>query len=206
MKKEPESRRLPRQDRSRQRLERILDAASVVFAESGYESATTEAIAERAGTSIGSLYQFFPNKLALFNAIAARYLERSAAIFDGLLTNDAPKASWEDLLDRSIDAFAASNREPGFRAVWTNWQVSPGIFTAGDALNREFASRTEAILATHAKRLPRQKRALVATIVVEVMSAMLLLAARRDEKNSAAIAAETKKLLRLYLGPYTGKG
>src|SRR6202011_4219225 len=79
---EPSTRRVPTQDRSRQRVERILDAAARTFAEVGFEAATTETIAERAGTSIGSVYQFFPNKKALYDAIASRYLDRTRRLFD----------------------------------------------------------------------------------------------------------------------------
>src|SRR5882672_9002926 len=79
-----EARRVPSQERSRKRALRILDAAARVFGTVGYEAATTEAIAKAAGTSIGSLYQFFPNKHALFDAIANRHLERARALFDEL--------------------------------------------------------------------------------------------------------------------------
>src|SRR5262245_30661469 len=103
-------------------MERILDAAAMLFAEQGYDAATTEAIAERAGTSIGSVYQFFPNKVAIFNAIALRYLEQVRALFGSIVS---PSLDWRELIDKSIDAFAALNRnEPGFRAILLNWRVS----------------------------------------------------------------------------------
>ena len=57
-------RRVPVQERSKKRLEAILEAAARLFAGSGYEQTTMEGIAEAAGTSIGSVYQFFPNKLS----------------------------------------------------------------------------------------------------------------------------------------------
>ena len=81
------------QARSKERAERILDAAAHVFAEAGFDAATTEAIAERAETSIGSVYQFFPNKDALFDAIASRYFERSRALFERLMA-EASATSW----------------------------------------------------------------------------------------------------------------
>ncbi len=74
------SRRKPLQDRSRRRVEQILDAAAQVFADRGYDAATTDEIARLAGTSIGSVYQFFPNKLSIFNAITLRYMERARAL------------------------------------------------------------------------------------------------------------------------------
>lgn len=98
-------RRVPTQERSKQRLERILEAADQVFAEVGYDAATTEQIAERAGSSIGSLYQFFPNKTALFEALCANYLERARKLFEELLEQSAASAPWTELIDRTIDAF-----------------------------------------------------------------------------------------------------
>jgi AcrR family transcriptional regulator len=81
-------RRVPQQDRGQRRVERILDAAAEVIAEVGVEAATTNAIAARADTSVGSLYQFFPNKDAIVQALAARYVEQLRALkiatFDGV--------------------------------------------------------------------------------------------------------------------------
>jgi AcrR family transcriptional regulator len=200
-----EQRRVPTQARSRERVERILDAAAEVFSEIGYDAATTEAIAVRAGTSIGSIYQFFPNKQALYDAIATRYLDRSRAIFESLMSAEAKRLPWKKLLDRAIDTFAATSGDKDFRAVWMNWKLSGGFLEAGQALNREFALRCEAILAAQAKGLSPQRRALVATVIVEVISAMLFVAARRGDAEGAKIVEETKVLLERYLAPYTKK-
>lgn len=191
------------QARSKERAERILDAAAHVFAEAGFDAATTEAIAERAETSIGSVYQFFPNKDALFDAIASRYFERSRALFERLMA-EAAATSWERLLDDGIDAFAAWGRDDrDFRAVWINWHRSGSFVETGQAINREFARRVEQVLAAQAKKLPRSKRGLVATIVVETISGMLFLAAR-EPALSKKVVAETKLLLRGYVSTYAG--
>ena len=68
--------RQPSQDRGQRRYEQLLDAAEQVIAEVGVEAATTNAIARRAGSGMGSLYRFFPNKEAIVVALAARYKER----------------------------------------------------------------------------------------------------------------------------------
>ena len=68
-------RRQPQQKRSQKRVEKILDAAAIVFDEVGFEAATSHTIAERANTAVGSLYQFFPDKLAIFNALELRHIE-----------------------------------------------------------------------------------------------------------------------------------
>lgn len=63
------ARRSPRQSRSRELVKAVRDAGRLILAESGPESLTTNAIAERAGVSVGSLYQYFENKEAILEAI-----------------------------------------------------------------------------------------------------------------------------------------
>lgn len=65
--------RVPRRERGRQRVESLLDAAAALFAENGFEATTMTAIAQRAGASIGSLYQFFPTRQVLADALRARF-------------------------------------------------------------------------------------------------------------------------------------
>jgi AcrR family transcriptional regulator len=67
-------RRKPRQDRSRQTVDAILEAAAQVFERHGYAAGTTNRIAQRAGVSIGSLYQYFPNKDAIVMELARRHI------------------------------------------------------------------------------------------------------------------------------------
>ncbi|MEV1082300.1 TetR/AcrR family transcriptional regulator [Streptomyces sp. NPDC050211] len=69
-------RRKPRQVRAELTRERILTAAAHVFTEFGYAAGTTNRIAERARISIGSLYQYFPNKDAILAELMVRHLDR----------------------------------------------------------------------------------------------------------------------------------
>ena len=68
-------RRQPQQARSQERVRQILDVAEQLFVEMGYDSTTTRAIAARAGISVGSLYQFFPDKEAILKALAIQYMQ-----------------------------------------------------------------------------------------------------------------------------------
>jgi len=86
---EPHLRRQPQQARGQQRIQKILDAAEHIFADVGYDNATTNAIAVRAETSIGSLYQFFPHKEAILKALVLRYLEEMRTLFDQHLTPES---------------------------------------------------------------------------------------------------------------------
>src|SRR6187551_3920376 len=68
-------RREPRQGRSRQTVHAVLGAVARVIRREGVDAVTTNRIAEAAGVSIGSLYQYFPNKKAIFSALHARHVE-----------------------------------------------------------------------------------------------------------------------------------
>jgi len=72
-------RKAPSQDRSRALVRAVLDATAAVLAKEGYDALTTRRVAERAGVSVGSLYQYFPSKEALVHALLVEHLEDAAA-------------------------------------------------------------------------------------------------------------------------------
>jgi AcrR family transcriptional regulator len=101
------------------RFHTILDAGGAVFVERGVDGATMEDIAGRAGTSIGSLYQFFPNKAALVDGLVERYLDRARALLGVVPEPDAVDEPLGDLIDRVVAVVAAFHAsEPWLRAVW----------------------------------------------------------------------------------------
>jgi AcrR family transcriptional regulator len=143
-------RRLPQQERGQRRVDRILDAAAEVIAEVGVDGASTNAIAARAHTSVGSLYQFFPNKDAVVHALAARY----AAQFEQL----KERTMAPEVADRPLDAmmrgiitpiaeFCEAN--PAYRHVYaaTNDPLT-GRQSAEEAqLHAAVVARVEALIA-----------------------------------------------------------
>lgn len=87
-------RKQPRQRRAHETRARILDAARLVFEEHGYAHGTTNRIAERAGLSVGSLYQYFPNKDAILVELVDAHIEAgTAAVLAALPAAEA----WDDL-------------------------------------------------------------------------------------------------------------
>jgi AcrR family transcriptional regulator len=103
-----EPRKLPRQRRSAETVDRILDAAARIFDERGYGSATTNHVAEAAAVSIGSLYQYFPNKDALLVALAERHIDAVAGQFGERLARlrlDQPPldATVRSLVDLTVE-------------------------------------------------------------------------------------------------------
>ena len=73
-------RKEPRQARSRATIDAILDAAAHILGDRGWTGLTTNTVAEIAGVSIGSLYQYFPNKLALIEAVRRRHFDEVLAV------------------------------------------------------------------------------------------------------------------------------
>lgn len=71
--KPPPTRKSPRQTRSRETVEVLLTAAARILTTEGFEALTTNRVATVAGVSVGSLYQYFPNKEALVRALSERH-------------------------------------------------------------------------------------------------------------------------------------
>lgn len=105
----------PVQARSTARLASLLDAAAAVVHDLGYERLTTAMVAERAGSSIGTVYRYFPDRIAVLQALSARFLAAFAS--HGIERVEAA-SSWHDAvgagLDYLIDAFRS---QPGFRSL-----------------------------------------------------------------------------------------
>jgi len=75
-----EPRKPPSQARAKATVDAILDATARILAEDGFEAVNTNRVAELAGVSVGSLYQYFPNKGSLVGAVAVRHTEAMAAV------------------------------------------------------------------------------------------------------------------------------
>lgn len=80
-------RKLPTQGRAKGTVDAILEATARILVSEGFEHASTNRIAEMAGVSIGSLYQYFPNKEALVAALIDRHVAETLAVFDGRITS-----------------------------------------------------------------------------------------------------------------------
>ena len=107
----------PVQARSTARLAGLLDAAAAVVDELGYERLTTAMVAERAGASIGTVYRYFPDRIAVLQALAARNLERTLTKVTGEISN-AKHSDWVQALNGGLDVFIEAFRnEAGFRSL-----------------------------------------------------------------------------------------
>jgi AcrR family transcriptional regulator len=203
--KETTLRRVPQQDRGERRVKQILEAAAQLFAKIGYEAATTNAIAACANTSIGSLYQFFPNKEAILHALANRYLEQLRALYDNVLTSDKATLALPELVDHILNPLAEFKAtHPGFEAIFSGTHASPTLAEAAAELHQVVITRIEAIFAVRAPTVDSGQRRLYATISVAVVEALFLLAETAKPEVRPQLIAEMKRLLVVYLGPVIG--
>jgi AcrR family transcriptional regulator len=192
-------RRIPVQGRSVARVKRMLDACAELIDLVGYEALTTTMLAERAGVAIGSVYQFFPDKRAIVQALTQRnleaYLERITARF----ASDR-FGHWWDVVDAGIDEYIDMHRNvPGFRTLHFGDVVDVHLLDAERDNNTIIAERLAGLLVEHfgAAAGPRLDFALA--IAVEAGDALIKLAFRRDPDGDQAVLAEAKTLIRDYL-------
>ncbi len=107
----------PVQARSTARLTALLDAAAAVVDEIGFERLTTAMVAERAGASIGTVYRYFPDRIALLQALGARNLERVLTRVGDEVAN-AKHPDWHSALNAGITVLIDAYRnEAGFRGL-----------------------------------------------------------------------------------------
>lgn len=107
----------PVQARSTARLAGLLDAAAAVIDELGYERLTTAMVAERAGASIGTVYRYFPDRIAVLQALAARNLDRTLER-TVVEIKDQKNENWVDALSAAFGVFVEAFRnEAGFRSL-----------------------------------------------------------------------------------------
>jgi AcrR family transcriptional regulator len=96
-------RRQPKQRRARQTVEAVLDAVIRLLKRGGSDALTTNRIAEVAGVSIGSLYQYFPDKRAIFTALHQRHIDQIDRMVQTKLVEHAA-SSIEDLVRAMVEA------------------------------------------------------------------------------------------------------
>ncbi|WP_166873142.1 TetR/AcrR family transcriptional regulator [Salinibacterium sp. ZJ450] len=107
----------PVQARSTARLTALLDAAASVIDKIGYERLTTAMVADGAGASIGTVYRYFPDRIAVLQALSVRNFER---LHDRLISalNEGEFSTWHEALLGLFDVFVDAFRtEPGFRSL-----------------------------------------------------------------------------------------
>ena len=200
-------RRRPRQSRGQKRVELLLDAAAAVIAEFGLEAATAEAIALRARTAKGSLYQFFPNRDAVLAALALRYADEMRRIHERAFPIDPHGMALERLIDRIIRPLADfHDRHPAFRLVFASVEGPSDETRAAPARLRaqlfdSFVDRLDVLFASRNPRLAARERRRAALVSASVGQAVLARRSRASAAEKKPLLDALRLLLLMYLRP-----
>ena len=123
----PIVRRRPLQERSHEKVQRILAATTELADTMPLDSITMATIAEAAGASFSSIYRFFPSKEAILEAVALASLDRLQAAYENFFSGSRP-ASGAAVIEGAIDTYIAFiEREPGFKALWLSAPETPEL-------------------------------------------------------------------------------
>ena len=190
-------RKEPRQARSRATVEVIVRAGARVLGDRGWAGFTTNEVAVVAGVSIGSLYQYFPDKLALIDAIRRRHLDDVLAVMRGLGKDGQP-------LDRLVDdlvcgMIAAHSIHPALHRVLLD--EVPGGAEARSmhrAFEAEYLERYHAVVAASARRDDSHAETMVQVLSAAV-EGVIHRAARRGTLKSPELKRELGTMIHSYL-------
>lgn len=182
-----------RQPRGLRRIQSILDAAEQVIDEGGYESATTNRIAAKAGVSPGSLYQYFTNKSDVVEALAQRYLiwyaeVRGAAVTPRLGDRPIPEA-----VDQWVDPLIEFNMaHPAAKFLLAGADLSPELAVATKDLHAALRDQVEILVWELAPRRLPKERQLAATLSIQILSGSLPAILASSPGDRALLVRELK--------------
>ena len=180
------TRRAPMQERSRQTVTRILDAAAAIADEQGVDAATTRTIADRAGVSYPSLYRFFADR----DAILDELLERHCTELDARCV--AAEKTWDiesvaDLLDNELDLHVHYYRRyPSAARLWMGGRSSATVTKHVRARMKSLADRIHAML-VEARLIPADTDPTAMLVAVEMADRVLELAFRDNTEFDQTI-------------------
>lgn len=198
-------RRQPQQQRSQVRIEQILEAAAEVFWEKGYDVATTHDIAERAQTAVGTLYRFFPNKLAIFHVLEKRHKDYLDRTQPQLMAPEVFKLPLAVIIRKIVETYAEYFEDLGPRIVYIQYYLTPNIFLYfDDSFDQAMIDGLAALLRWRNPALSLEKCELLSQVFLKTYQALLLVALRSNDTRRNQLQLEIQDVLINYLDPYVG--
>jgi len=194
------SRKEPSQDRSSQLVAAILEAAIRVLAEQGAHRFTTARVAERAGVSVGSLYQYFPNKESILFRLQIEEWERTSAVLCAILADKTLSPS-ERLRKLLLTFFESECEEAAFRLALDDAAPLYRDTPEAKALKEQGRKQFLSFLREAAPASSPRERALAATVMKMTMSAVgeQIATEARPQKEVEALANATADMVCAYL-------
>ncbi|WP_053411652.1 TetR family transcriptional regulator [Corynebacterium lactis] len=174
--KQPEilrPRRVPAQQRSRERYARMLSAARQVLVDAGFESFTFDEVARRADIAIGTLYQFFANKYVMICELDRQDTEAVVAEMVRF-SQHVPALEWPDFLSEFIDHLAALWRDDvSRRAVWLAVQSTPATRATAEDTKKQLVNGIAEVLRPLALTSDEEALRFMANLLINATYALL---------------------------------
>jgi AcrR family transcriptional regulator len=195
--------RPPQQDRGQKRVESILDAAGELIAEVGMEAATMQAIADRAGASMGSLYHFFPNKDALVEALARRIVSVVTALNAQTMPISMVHAPLSTLFDQIVEGhFEFCQQHPSFMAVLEVTATAQWGQAVHAELHTAIVGQVTSYLEARLPGMDPMQRGIAARIAVAAVDNIIGVIAHSTPEEQGPMKSELKQMLVRYFEPY----
>jgi AcrR family transcriptional regulator len=188
-------RKAPRQRRSQVMVDVILQAAARVLAKSGWAKFNTNEVARIAGVSIGSLYQYFPNKLALAEAIRQQHLAAILQVLAGAATEEDSLAIRVERLIEGI--IAAHLINPSLHRVLLD-EVPLSERSTHQEFEQQYAEFYRQFVVTTLSR-DSDRATIMSAVLASAVEGVVHDAARRDQLGSDEIKVELQRLIMAYL-------
>lgn len=180
-------------------MAQLLEAASEVFAESGVESASVQAIADRAGASIGSLYHFFPNKQALLLAVAERCMLKTTELNAVSTSPQMLSAPLDQVFAHVLDGqVALMRRMPAWPILEEAIAAIPEAKPLHQRMRRVLVEQVEGFVAQRMPRMPAGQRQAASRFAVAAIDGVLRLDTHMPREQFAAVIAETRRAMVRY--------
>nr|WP_246098214.1 TetR/AcrR family transcriptional regulator [Rhodococcus spelaei] len=191
-------RKRPTQERSRRKFDALLASSRELLTDVGFESFTCEEVASRADVPIGTLYQFFANKYVI---VCELNRQDFTSVHDELeqFNGEVPSLDWLRFLNNFVDHLAKLwTSDPSRREVWLAMQSTPSTRATGKIQEKALAGQIALMLAPLTPRTERDRRIMMAEVLVHVVYSMLNFSVQDGQSHADAVD-ELKRLMVAYL-------
>jgi AcrR family transcriptional regulator len=185
----------PQQERSARRLAGFLQAAADLFTEIGFEATTMQAIADRSKSSIGALYNYFPDKQSVAATLVSGYAEELQWRLKSLMEH-SEQLSTAQFAGLFIDCIVEFAQE---RPAYLNLHTAPIRFRRDPVARRALRAMIANAFVTKNPSLSSERSLLAANVAVQIIKGLINLYLESDAKTKPLVVAEFRRVLTSYL-------
>lgn len=194
--KTPIARLVPTQQRSRERYELILSTAAEIIAAQGSDALKMSEIVEKAGVPFGSLYQYFPDKLAIIATLAERYHAEGRACVEAELANVKSQKDLHAALLRIIDGYYFMfQQEPLMRHIWHATQADRALQQLDAEDMNALSASLEKVINDLKPESDHKEIGIISALIMQMIAAAVRHAIRLDASEGEKTLKAFKRLL-----------